>query len=384
MTYHSIQRIMKAFKWIFAVVLLVIFNSLVYGQNGNQPTSVIKERLDSTIQFSKFEKIEYLYDDSGHNTSSVTFEWSTTTKKFEESLKTEFTYNLKGHCILNQQTKWDKTFNQWLPMSKTEFSYDEKDQLLSSSFFNWDELLNQWRLATKTDCVNSYDSNSKLISVTCNVDSKTLNKTTVSKYDYTYTVNGTLLLVLRSDMVTVSLQPVEKDEYTYDSDGNLTTRTSSTYHNKIWHLISTDDFTFNTLNAASQLIIPQDYSTSRLMLPVDYFYGCMITSQTHTIGSSIWTKLYYYSSIEVTAINDQQALRTSVFPNPATDYLNIQWNGNEPVLTVELFNVNGKKVFAESVVNHSKLAIQAYPKGLYLVKLSDNYKIVKTVKVYFY
>ncbi|HAH26094.1 MAG TPA: hypothetical protein DCL77_20425 [Prolixibacteraceae bacterium] len=375
---------MNAFKRILTVGLLVLFNSFLFSQNGNQQVYVMKERLDSTVQFSQFEKIEYIYNDSGNNSSAVTYEWSTINKQFEESLRTEFTYNPQGHCILNQHTKWDKTSSQWIEDNKTESGYDEEGQLLFNNYYNWNKLSNNWELAVKTDCVNSYDSIGRLSSVACTVESKTLNTTTLSKYFYTYHPNGTLLTVLRSDMGSVSLLPVEKDEYSYDSDGNLTTRTNFTYHNRIWHAIGTDDFTFNTLNDGNQLIIPQEYVVSRLMLPVDYYFGCMITSQTHTVGNNIWTKVYYYSSIDVTGIKDQQAVNTTVFPNPATDYLNIQWKGNQAVLRVELFDTSGKKIFRGNVMNHSKLAIQAYPKGLYLVKLSDNHQIVKTEKVYFY
>lgn len=375
---------MNAFKRIIVIVVLVLFKSLVFAQDVNHSAIATKARLDSTIKFSQFEKVEYFYDNSGNNSSSVTYQWSTITKKFEESLKTEFSYNQTGHCILNQQTKWDNISSQWLPDNKTELSYDEKDQLLLSNYYHWDKLLNNWVLTVKTDYVNSYDSIGKLNSVDCTVDSKTLNKITNSKYFYTYHTNGTLVSVLRSDMGSVSLTPAEKDEYTYDSEGNLTTRTNYRYHNRVWHLIGTDDFTFNALNADNQLLIPQDYVVSTLMLPVDYQYGCMITSQTHTIGSNIWTKVYYYSSIDVTGVKNQQTTNTTVFPNPATEYLNIRWKEDQPVLTVELFDVTGKKIYSGNIANHSKLAIQAYPKGLYVVKLSDNQKTIKTEKVYFY
>jgi hypothetical protein len=70
---------------------------------------------------------------------------------------------------------------------------------------------------------------------------------------------------------------------------------------------------------------------------------------------------------------------TTVYPNPATDVLNI--NTNENVQRVEIFNMQGQLVKAENgTVNH--ISVKDLANGLYTVKLTtDNgtsmHKIIK-------
>ena len=375
---------MKSLKRIFAVALLVLFNFILFAQNETISTNVIKQRLDSIIVIGGDQKIDYFYDNSGYHTTSVTYQWSDTAMEYEQSFKNEFTYNLKGICDINQQYKWDNTSSQWLLDHKSELGYDENDQILSTSLFIWTQALNSWELETKIDYRNAYNSINQLESITRFSSVMALDTILISKFVYAYNLNETLQYVMRYDKDPSALKLAEKDEYVYDGEGNLTSTSCSAYHNGRWYLRGKEDFTYNTLIAVNQLLIPNDYMTSRLMLPAGYLPGCMITSQTHTFGSLIWTKLYYYSPIDVTAINDQEVLKTRVFPNPATDYLNIHWNGNQPDLNVELFDGNGRKVLSGRIANNSKLPIQAYPEGMYLVKISEGNTTLKTEKVYFY
>lgn len=48
-----------------------------------------------------------------------------------------------------------------------------------------------------------------------------------------------------------------------------------------------------------------------------------------------------------------------------------------------MIDLKGKNVFTGMIENNSKLPIHGYPQGLYLVKISDGNKTVKTEKVYF-
>jgi hypothetical protein len=85
----------------------------------------------------------------------------------------------------------------------------------------------------------------------------------------------------------------------------------------------------------------------------------------------------------ITGITEPESLKTIIYPNPATDYLNIHCSTNQPQLRVELYNIAGQKVLNETVNNHSKLPVQSFPKGIYLIKISDSDKIIQTEKLYF-
>lgn len=372
---------MTALKWLLTAAFLFLLSALAFARPETQFPGGIYQRLDSVIVFGGNEKIHYFYDPSGNQLSSVTLKWSPSEMKYENGNRNEYSYNENGNCILIQQSAWDKTTGQWLPDNKSELTYDQKNQLLSDHHFVWDTLQSTWQLETRTDYTNIYNRLSQLESVNCTTQVRGAERPLISKYDYAYTATAALLTVRRFDMGPDSLKMAEMDQYAYDPEGNLTTRTSSGYHSRRWYFRGTDEFTYNTLVPVSELIIPKDYVTSRFILPAGYRHGSMVTSQMHRFGGLNWTKLYYYSPMEITAVNDTQALEAMVFPNPASEFLNIHWQGNQPYLLIEMFDLTGKKVFAKRVENNSKLPIKDYHEGLYLVRISDSSKAVKTEKV---
>lgn len=375
---------MKVFRIFLFATLLLLFNSLLKAQNESISTRGIVQRLDSIVVIGGDQKIEYFYGNSGYHVGTVTYQWSDEAMKYEQDLKNEFTYNLEGLCYLNQSFKWDKASNQWLPYNQSEMIYDENNQLLSDNHFLWNQALSAWDLETKMKYRNTYDSIGKLTAISQLNNLIALDTTLVSKYVYTYNDNESLKSVMLYKMGREFMELAEKDEYFYDSEGNLTSTQSSVYHNRRWYLRGKDEFTYNTLIAVNQLLIPKDYFASRFFLPAGYLYGSMITSRVHAFGSTIWTKLYYYSPFEVTALNELETIKPTVFPNPASNYLDIHWIGSHEALNIELLEITGRKVFGGRIQNNSKFPIHAYRKGWYIVKILEEDKILETKKVYFY
>ena len=162
----------------------------------------------------------------------------------------------------------------------------------------------------------------------------------------------------------------ETDIFTYDADENISNISSNTVSYEL---------KYNNNYAINQLLIPLEYFPHWSIIPTDFNVNHMITSYTTTNG----TKRYYYSSMEVTGITNLETLKASIFPNPATDFLNIQWNGNQSSLNVELIDISGKKVFTGMIENNSKLPIKGYPEGLYLVRILEGKKTLQSEKVYF-
>lgn len=375
---------MKTFKRILVVVLFVLFNSVLFAQNETKSANVIKQRLDSVIYIGGGEKFDYFYDNLGHNTGLIYNYWSNVTMKYEKRYKVEFAYDVNGYCNLNQSFSWDNALSQWIITGKDEKSYDENNQLLLNYSFNWDKTLIKWVLSSKVDYENSYDSKNKLISVIAYPNTISEKK----KYEYTYSTAGVLTSILWYRWKDYKWQPQNKTEYNYDSVGNLTERIQSYMGNgdTDWTFSAKYEYKYNNNFSINQLLLPSDYIfQGEWVVPSDFNVIHMIISQTHFPYSLIqdFTMRYYYSPLDVTGINVLETLNTTIFPNPATDFLNIQWNGNQSVLNVEVIDITGKKVFAGMIENNSKLPIQDYLEGLYLVRISDNNKTLKTEKVYF-
>lgn len=379
---------MKTFKRILVIALFVLLNSALFAQNETKSANVIKQRLDSVIDIQTGLKTEFLYDNFGNNTSMTKWTWSNASMTYQISSKNEYSFDLNGNCIINQPYTWDKTLNLWLiSESKYEQSFDRNNQILQSNIYSWNTNEKKWELDTKIDFENIYDSNNTLISAILYEKRKSIVDIKTTKYIYTYDGNGISTAIFYEEVPIGKLVENTKIEFHYDPNGDLSIMTLSRIYESHWIVKGSNEFKYNINYSMNELLlpvafIPNDYvylsdgRTKDFIFPIDFKIN-------HMIASMNGSQRYYYSPMDVTGINDQEALKTTVFPNPATDFLNFQWNGNQSVLNVELFNVTGKKVFTGMVGNNSKLPIQSYPEGLYLVRILDGNKTVKTEKVYF-
>lgn len=72
--------------------------------------------------------------------------------------------------------------------------------------------------------------------------------------------------------------------------------------------------------------------------------------------------------------------KLSVFPNPATDY--IQLTGANEVNEIIIYNVVGKRMISFEYMDGEKYAIGELPNGMYLIQFVDrNNKIISTQRL---
>ncbi len=80
----------------------------------------------------------------------------------------------------------------------------------------------------------------------------------------------------------------------------------------------------------------------------------------------------------------KEKIEAKVFPNPTMGEVNIQLENPYMELFVDVYSINGRKLFTEKVKNTSqvKLQITHYPKGVYLMKIhtGKNEQIIKVIK----
>lgn len=70
--------------------------------------------------------------------------------------------------------------------------------------------------------------------------------------------------------------------------------------------------------------------------------------------------------------NVAQSLQVNVFPVPARDVLNVTVGGTDEVRTLNIFDVNGKRLISRTVVQGANaIDIQQLPGGIYLLKLES-------------
>ena len=90
-----------------------------------------------------------------------------------------------------------------------------------------------------------------------------------------------------------------------------------------------------------------------------------------TYGRGLWRSNLYSETLSV---NDFTLENLSLYPNPATNEVNIKWNTSEDV-TVKIYNTLGKLMFYGrniNVSNEFRIDVSAFETGVYFVKLNTS------------
>lgn len=89
-----------------------------------------------------------------------------------------------------------------------------------------------------------------------------------------------------------------------------------------------------------------------------------------TYGRGLWRSNVYDEALNV---NDFEFNDFAIYPNPATNELNIKWNTSENV-SVRIFNTQGKLMFYGkdiNLLNGFKMDVSSFNSGVYFVKLNS-------------
>ena len=76
-------------------------------------------------------------------------------------------------------------------------------------------------------------------------------------------------------------------------------------------------------------------------------------------------------------------MTTVIFPNPVTNHLNIKTNTNDlSLLTIQIYNVLGKKVLEKKELSHNIINVSELTKGIYILKITqgNQQKTIKLIK----
>ena len=91
---------------------------------------------------------------------------------------------------------------------------------------------------------------------------------------------------------------------------------------------------------------------------------------------------YAFFTVSITE-NNNISLSYSVYPNPTASTVNLKVeNQNLENLSFQLFDINGKQLMNEKITsNETSITMGSFANGNYLLKVSDNNKELKTIKI---
>ncbi len=136
-------------------------------------------------------------------------------------------------------------------------------------------------------------------------------------------------------------------------------------------------------NFAQVVISTQGNSTSNSDGSLDYTIGEVVIT-FGTDGLIDLTQGFHQPILKLTTIQDLQVdLLLEIYPNPATEQLNIQLENFEPGYSFQLYDALGKLLLTEPLLSSNKvIPFNSYSTGLYfLVFVKGKNEKLKTFKI---
>jgi len=110
---------------------------------------------------------------------------------------------------------------------------------------------------------------------------------------------------------------------------------------------------------------------------------------TYDNGTNILTQGFHQTELTVTSIEETLAdIRLNLYPNPTSEYLNIELGNNEEDINLQLYDMSGKLIHKDVINAYDTkyvLPMQSVASGQYLVqmqsengKLNTTHQVVKT------
>jgi len=285
-----------------------------------------------------YSRTDYEYNENIQEILSTSYTWN---DEWVFSEKYEKEYDDNGNLILNTSYYWNAESGEWGNSYRNELQYDESENLIINTEFYWDSESNDWIGSSKTEFVYNKENQ--------------VAEKYVSYFDYYEHV----------------WMYYDKYEYTYDFLGNIISSIYSNTGNTIWE----KDIEW-TPNTKTDYEYNTAYELSDLFVPPSFEYSTMIT----VVNQSIWNEehwqdnyqgTYYYSLYVNTSIPNTTSHGLAVFPNPAADYIQMQWESEIPEYNLTIYNAASVQVFSGEVYSLEKIDVSLLPAGKYIFKFNN-------------
>ena len=85
-------------------------------------------------------------------------------------------------------------------------------------------------------------------------------------------------------------------------------------------------------------------------------------------------------------IVEQEVFKTqkfTIYPNPSSDFINIQTSESNESMKITIFDLSGKAIYSaqKSSVDYMMVDVSDFAKGMYLVQVSTDLEILETQKL---
>lgn len=397
-------------QWLFAEK-----TAYTYDEYGNTTLYLNYDWDANTNQWIYYSKWGYRYDSHGNRELKEVYTWDLANSYWHGFFISESTFDEAGRLTSNWSSNtWDHSTMQWRSLNKNVYEYDSNGNYLTSNYFERQDETSDWEWKKRRDYY--YDENEDLIQIkeysrtdaesewvftantlyTFDTEHRTLTyivydwdfsnevwKTSVD-YEYDYDAYGNLILSARYSNAQ-GRQIQSMSEYQYDSNGNnlyLRSRSWSWNYSTNENELMSDYFYENEYNTEGQLTLTtsknwylssNEWSGSKSEITYDY-QGNRSQSVNYQWNNSLelWILddryTYYYSDQVISSVSLPIGINEiKTYPNPASDY--VVFDVGAPSAIVQLFDMQGKKVLSQALLETKQIDVSGFKRGVYFYKI---------------
>lgn len=178
-----------------------------------------------------------------------------------------------------------------------------------------------------------------------------------------------------------------KEVFTYNIQNDLTSLTYEEWYNNNWSLNTKKDISYN-LNDIVDIIESNFNFTSNSVIPekrYEFVYDSLnrlknIIEQSY-LNSNVWSSIngdlkytFSYEPLVVGLQENKIDLAISIFPNPASEYIEIALKNHETIDHVKIMDISGKVVFKNAATltsNQIKIPVYHLDNGTYILTVES-------------
>ena len=98
------------------------------------------------------------------------------------------------------------------------------------------------------------------------------------------------------------------------------------------------------------------------------------------LGISILLSCIGFSQSNLKSLHDNGDITLSVYPNPATDYINVTVKGNNTDAFVKIYSALGTEVFSENIENSKRIDVTDFKNNVYIINVYSKDELIETAR----
>jgi hypothetical protein len=354
---------------------------------GKNTTNVVVLNPNSSGGFDNYMSASLLYDI--HNNLVKYNDYTFSSSTWVNNSESVNTFDAANNMITSIWQTWNGS--AWVNNNKDSMAYDASGNIILTIYFSWDSTKNQWQ-AREYDA-NTYNAANQMTShLVQNVDisgaAKNLNKDL-----YQYDLHGHMQSETFQNWNNSSASWITflGDTVKYNTTGDTSTAIGTTYPTPSTppiysrHIVVTDAGGNTVYGLFQSYDNVKGYTDISRNLYTYNSFGQMLSNTSEIAnGTGGWipdtssfyqSRFYYetYTPTSVASINVSPEV-LKVYPNPASDLVNISLKWSEPqTFTVGIYNMQGRLMQQWGMQKTSdyekQISVSVLPAGNYILSI---------------